>query len=241
MVLKAISFGLAATVLTTALAIPVYAKSANAIGAVRTQKPLTVLAVGGSSAQGYDDPKLDGYLSRALTTVSKELKRPISFVNKAKSGNIPAKVASQYEPLLQSVQPDVVIISWGLLNDISKKTPPDTFRSSIQAEVSMAIQHGADVWIVTPPATPATYVGHDVELEPQYANMEISAARAVQSAHVHVLDLLNDMKYYLKERHLSYKSYAQNNWHLNQAGHVLAGQILAKSILSRTKLLGLTN
>lgn len=115
------------------------------------------------------------------------------------------------------------------------------FQRVIQSEVSMAIKTGADVWIVTPPVSPATYVGHDVKLEPAYAYREILGARAVHSTHVHVFDLLNAMKKFLKDHHQSYKPYVSNNWHLNQAGHVLAGQILADAISRRAKSIGLTS
>ncbi|MHB1684332.1 MAG: SGNH/GDSL hydrolase family protein [Bacilli bacterium] len=217
------------------------AAAALAKSAVSKQHKLTVMAVGGSSAQGYDAPKLDGYLTRALSTVSSTLNIPISFVNKAKSGEIPTMLAPQYDPLLYAVKPNVVIISWGLLNTIARKVPEDMFQRAIQSEVSMAIKFGADVWIVTPPVTPATYVGHDVELERVYAYREILGARAVHSTHVHVFELLNAMKTYLRDHHQSYKPYASNNWHMNQAGHVLAGHILADAILRRAKSIGLTS
>lgn len=204
------------------------------------QRSFTVMAVGGSSAQGYDDPKLNGYLNRALSRVSATLNISLSFVNKAKSGDIPTMLASQYDPLLHSIHPNIVIISWGLLNDIAKKVPKSIFQRVIQSEVSMAITYGADVWLVTPPVTPASYVGHDVELEREYAGLEISGARAVHSTHVHVFDLMNAMKKYLKDHQQSYKPYSSNNWHMNQAGHVLAGQILADAIVQRAKSMGLT-
>ncbi len=215
--------------------------AASTKSAVSKQRKLTVMAVGGSSAQGYDAPKLDGYLTRALSTVSTTLNIPISFVNKAKSGDIPTMLAPQYDPLLHTVKPNVVIISWGLLNSIARRVPEGMFQRVIQSEVSMAVKFGADVWIVTPPVTPATYVGHDVKLERVYAYREILGARAVHSTHVHVFDLLNAMKTYLRDHHQSYKPYASNNWHMNKAGHVLAGQILADAILRRAKSIGLTS
>lgn len=217
------------------------AVSALTKSATSKHHKLTVMAVGGSSAQGYDAPRLDGYLTRALHAVSTTLHIPISFVNKAKSGAIPTMLAPHYDPLLYAVKPNIVIISWGLLNSISRNVPEDMFQRAIQSEVSMATKFGADVWIVTPPVTPATYVGHDVKLERVFAYREILGARAVHSPHVHVFDLLNAMKIYLREHHQSYKPYASNNWHMNQAGHVLAGHILADAILRRAKSIDLTS
>lgn len=203
--------------------------------------PLTVMAVGGSSAQGYDDPDLDGYLARALATVSTTLNTPITFINKAKSGQIPSMLAPKYDPLLHAIHPNIVIISWGLLNSISQKVPEAMFQRVIQNEVSMALKEGADVWIVTPPVTPATYVGHDVHLLLKFAQLEIAGARAVSSNHVHVFDLMGSMKRYLKANHLAYQPYESNNWHMNRAGHILAGKILAHSILQRAHALGLSS
>ncbi|MCL6445954.1 MAG: SGNH/GDSL hydrolase family protein [Alicyclobacillus sp.] len=202
--------------------------------------PLHVMAIGGSSAQGYDDVKGEGYLKRALDQVSTTLNIPIAFDNEAKSGDIPVKLAPRFASLLQQDKPDVVIISWGLLNDIAHKTKEDVFQKDVQNEVYMATQAGADVWIVTPTVTPATYVGHDVKLEPEYASREIMGARAVHSPNVHVFDLLNAMKKYLKAHHESYEPLSANNWHLNKAGHILAGQILAEAIINRAPSLGLT-
>ncbi|KYP81343.1 hypothetical protein AYW79_01425 [Ferroacidibacillus organovorans] len=213
--------------------------SAFTKGKSTSSQTLTVMAIGGSSAQGYDAPKLDGYLTRAMQTVSSKLNLHINFVNKAVSGGIPTMLAPQYDPLLYQVKPNVVLIAWGLLNDIARKTPQAMFERVIKDEVSMAVAYGADVWIVTPPVTPATYVGHDVKLEQVYTNLEVAGAREVHSSHVHVFDLLSAMKSYLKVHHLSYKPYASNNWHMNLAGHILAGQILANEILTKSKAIGL--
>ncbi len=206
---------------------------------VNKQHPFTIMAVGGSSAQGYDDPNLNGYLARALRRVSTALNMPITFINKAKSGEIPTMLAPYYDPLLHTIAPNVVILAWGLLNSIARKVPEAMFQRTIQSEVTMALHEGADVWIVTPPVTTATYVGHDVQLEAAYIKREIAGAQAVHSTHVYVLDLTNAMKTYLVDHHESYKTLQSNNWHMNQAGHVLAGQILAKAILRRAKSLGL--
>ncbi|KUO95336.1 SGNH/GDSL hydrolase family protein [Ferroacidibacillus organovorans] len=202
---------------------------------------LTVMAVGGSSAQGYDAPNLDGYLTRAMQTVSSRLNIHIDFVNKAVSGGIPTMLAPQYDPLLYKVKPNVVLIAWGLLNDIARKTPQTMFERVIKDEVSMAVSYGAQVWVVTPPVTPATYVGHDVKLEQVYTNLEVAGAREVHSSKVHVFDLLSAMENYLKVHHQSYKPYASNNWHMNLAGHILAGQILANEILAKAKAIGIAS
>lgn len=204
-------------------------------------KEVTVMAVGGSSAQGYDDPHLNGYLSRALASVSSELKIPIRFANEAKSGDIPTMFAPRFDPLVVKVHPKIVILGWGLLNSIAQKVPESMFSRVIRDETIMALKAGASVWVVTPPATLATYVGPEVPLEPKYVNLEMSAATSVHSPNVHVFNLFQAMKGYLGAHHLPYKPYIANKWHLNQTGHILAGRILATLILSSQNKGGLTS
>ncbi len=195
-------------------------------------KGTVVMAVGGSSAQGYDDPHLDGYLSRALASVSSQLNIPIRFANEAKSGDIPTMFAPQFDPLVVKVHPNIVILGWGLLNSIAQKVPESMFSRVIRAETIMALRAGASVWVVTPPATLATYVGPEVPLEPKYVNLEMAAAKSVHSPKVHVFNLFQAMKDYLTSHHLAYQPFVANKWHLNQKGHILAGKILANLILS---------
>ncbi|MCL6442862.1 MAG: SGNH/GDSL hydrolase family protein [Alicyclobacillus sp.] len=213
----------------------------SAAVALEKRHELKIVAFGGSSAQGYDDPKLYGYLPRALDQVSSALHISIQFINKAKSGETAPMAMPTYDPTLHQLKPDVVILSWGILNEVSKKTPESMWQQVIRKEVSLALKEGADVWVVTPPATPATYVGHDVEPEQQFAQLEASAALSVNSNRVHVFDLMDDMKAYFASHHLSYKPYESNNWHMNHAGHVLAGHILGNDILAQAQALGLTS
>ena len=208
---------------------------------ISKQHKLTFMAVGGSTAQGYDDPKLDGYLKRALSSVSQTLKVPVTFVNKAKSGKIPSMLAPEFDPLVHQIKPNVVMISWGLLNSIAKKVPQSMFQRVIESEIKMSLRDGADVWVITPPVTPATYVGHDVKVEPEFINLELAAVKAVNNPNVHFFNLNSAMKTYLQDHHLSYKPLESNNWHMNGAGHELAGKILANHILQNEKELGLSS
>lgn len=206
---------------------------------IQKQHKLIFMAVGGSTARGYDDPKLDGYLKRALKSVSTSLNVSITFVNKAKSGMIPSVLAPEYDPLVHQIKPNVVILGWGILNSIAKKVPQSMVKRVIQSEIKITLKDGADVWVVTPPVTPATFVGHDVTVEPEFINLELAAVRAVNNPHVHFFNLNNDMKTYLKNHRLSYKPLESNNWHMNGSGHELAGEILANAIMQNAKSLGL--
>lgn len=212
------------------------------VQAPATTSGLTVLAIGGSVARGWNDKSDGGYLARALSSVSSVLQISITLENKSVGGFKPADLANQFPKLLRAAHPDVVMVSWGLLNDISGKTPLNVLQEEIRSEVALAAKSGAQVWVITPPVTPSTYVGPDKILEEQYARAEILGARAVgDTEHVHVFDLLNGMKRYLKAHHESYVPYSSNGWHPNTAGHILAGQLLATAILNRASALGLTH
>lgn len=199
----------------------------------------TVMAIGGSVAKGWNDTPNQGYLMRAIATVAKKLNLNITFWNKSIGGFTPEKLAPSYPRLLAKYHPNIVIISWGMLDDIAGGTPQKTFEASIQQEVALAVQSGAEVWVVTPPVTEASYAAKDSVLEQVYAKDEIQAARSVTPGNIHVFDLFNAMKHHLQQNHETITRFASNAWHPNPAGHILAGRILAAEILTRQSSLGL--
>lgn len=156
-----------------------------------------ILAVGGSVAKGWNAMNNDGYLSIALADLSTQLNRKVKFWNDSIGGYTPLKFNPLFAKLLKAHHPNIVIISWGMLDE------------------------------------------KDAKREEQYAKCEITAARTVTSAHVHVFDLLNNMKRWLKSHHLSVNAYASNAWHPNTAGHALAGQLLDTLLLKRKSSLGI--
>lgn len=196
-------------------------------------RALKVMAVGGSVAVGWNDATKEGYLGRAMQQVGATLRIHVDFLNKSTGGFTPTRLGTTYARYLQQIQPQVVIISWGLLDDIADKISEAQFMSEIEYEVALAAKQNCEVWIVTPPVTTATYVGKDAAREPTYAADEITAARDVKGAKVVVFDLLDEMKRYLKNHHLSYQPLESNAWHPNTQGHQLAGELLAESIIGR--------
>lgn len=191
------------------------------------------MAVGGSVAVGWNDATKLGYLGRAMQEIGATLRINVDFVNKSTGGFTPTRLGSTFAQYLQVVHPQVVIISWGLLDDIANKISTQQFMNQIQYEVALAAKENCEVWIVTPPVTAATYVGKSSTLEPMYAADEISAARSVKGAKVVVFDLLDEMKRYLKNNHLSYQPLISNAWHPNTKGHQLAGELLSEAIIGR--------
>ncbi len=202
-------------------------------------KPLVVMAIGGSVARGWDAGPNQGYLTLALNTVSEDLNTNIKFWNESIGGYTPERLNAYFARLMKAYRPKIVIISWGILDDLAAKTPKTVFQASIRQEVDLSVQLGAKVWVVTPPVTEATYSPRDSVLEEVYAGYEIQAAKSVHPGDVQVFDVLNSMKEYLKANHQSVTLYASNAWHPNAAGHILAGQLLADMIMNRKSSLGL--
>lgn len=205
----------------------------------RPAKPLVVMAVGGSVARGWDAGPNKGYLNLAMDAVAKDLNTNIKFWNESIGGYTPERLNAYFGRLMKAYRPNIVVISWGLLDDLAAKTPKNTFEASIRQEVDLSVAMGAKVWVVTPPVTEATYSPKDSVLEAVYAGYEVQAATSVHASDVQVFDLLNAMKGYLSTNHQSVTMYASNAWHPNAAGHILAGQLLTDMIVNRKATLGL--
>ncbi|KRW91092.1 GDSL family lipase [Alicyclobacillus tengchongensis] len=197
-----------------------------------TAQPITVMAVGGSVAHGWDDKTGGGYLARAFQTLTDEGPVSFAFVNKSIEGDGPTQMAAKYPGFLAALRPRVVVISWGMLDDIANKTPIPAFKKAIQDEISLALKANADVIVGTPPTTGASY-GHDVQSEANLINIEVSLARSFHSQHVYVFDLFTQMKQYLASHHQSINQYSADAWHPNTLGHELAGEILAGDLATQ--------
>ncbi len=194
----------------------------------------TVMAIGGSVAYGWVDPHGGGYLKRAFATLSQKAKRNYVFDNKAIIGANSTQLnitlyKGRYTGWLNTVKPQVVVISWGLLNDCYPKTPFATFDATIHHEIAAALRQKAVVLMVTPPVTKASYTQY-LTLEPKYVNSEVYVADSFNSPNVVVFDVFNQMKAYLAEHHLSYVPYEFGGWHPNAKGHELAGSLLEQDI-----------
>ncbi len=193
-----------------------------------------VMAIGGSVAYGWVDPHGGGYLKRAFVTLSQRAKRNYIFNNKAIIGANSTQLnitlyKGRYTSWLDTIKPQVVVISWGLLNDCYPKTPFATFDSTIHHEIAKALRHQAVVLLVTPPVTKASYTQY-LTLEPKYVNSEVYVADSFNSPNVVVFDVFNQMKAYLTQHHLSYAPFEYGGWHPNAAGHKLAGSLLAQDM-----------
>ncbi len=190
------------------------------------QKPISVMTIGGSVAHGWNDTKQGGgYLVRAFRALSARTKIPYHIVDRTVVGSNALQVATKYPLWLKTVHPQVVVISWGGLNDAWPRTPFSRYEAEVNREIRLALASHASVLVVTPPVTRASYTQYRVG-EPLYLDREMSAALQFHSPNVHIFDVFDQMKAYLKEHHQTYVPYMANGWHPNSRGHILAGHIL---------------
>ncbi|MFD1677284.1 GDSL-type esterase/lipase family protein [Alicyclobacillus fodiniaquatilis] len=193
-----------------------------------------VMAVGGSVAHGWDDNVTDGgYLARAFKTLSQKTGVQYQFLNKSVEGDGPDQMAAKFPALLKDNRPQVLVISWGMLDDISKKTPVATFKKDVHSEIQQALAAHMKVLVVTPPVTAASYAVHDGPLEDQLVEDEIQVAQSFHSSDVYVFNVFDEMKSYLTAHHQDVSMYEGDGWHPNAAGHELAGQLLAQDMLNQ--------
>lgn len=192
-------------------------------------KPIKVMALGSSVAEGWVDPKGGGYLLRALKSYSAQSGYSYDLINKSQAGDWASKVLPSYPGWLKQVRPQVVLIAWGLLDDLNHKTPLADFRAAVSREISLALANHDVVLVATPPITRATYTQY-ARQEPLYASAELSVAKGFHSPNVYTFDLLSQMEAYLKAHHQTYVPYMADGWHPNAAGHTLAGQILDQDL-----------
>lgn len=189
------------------------------------------MTIGGSVAYGWDDTKQGGgYLARAFRSLSSAGGTRYSIANRAVIGANAIQMATRYPQWLNAVKPNVVVISWGGLNDAWPRTPLSRYQAEISREIALALQIHAVVLVVTPPVTRATYTRYVLQ-EPMYLQAETAVARSFHSPNVQVFDVFDQMKAYLRAHHQTYKPYMADGWHPNSAGHILAGRLLFQDLV----------
>jgi len=186
---------------------------------------LRVLAIGSSVAEGWADKQGGGYLARAFQSLSKQDGTSFNFVNKSVAGDGVLQVKKSYPMWLAQVHPNIVVISWGALDDLYDKTPIPVFQAEIRMEITDALREHAVVYVVTPPVTRASYTDYRTQESAMLA-AEMTTALALRSPNVYVFDVFNQMKKNLVQHHQTYAPYMADGWHPNTLGHELAGQIL---------------
>ncbi len=194
-----------------------------------------VMTIGGSVAHGWKDVKGEGYLHRALQTYQTATNVFYAYYNRTIVGANGHQLATMYKgdysKWLTAIHPTVVVLSWGLLNDALPKTTYSKFAYYLKQEIQEALQYHAVVLVVSPPITKAAYTQYPIQ-EKNYDKQEALVVKSLKNPNVYYIDLLNQMKAYLKAHHQTYKPYEGDGWHPNTRGHILAGNLLEQDILN---------
>lgn len=226
--------GLALLVLTLAFGIAEASGTlASAIGITKSsprqsvQKLVAgrVMTIGSSVAQGWADKVGGGYLKRAFVSYSAYSKHMYTVVSRAVPGDGATQINGKYHLWLADVKPQIVVMSWGGLDDAHDKTPLDVFRATIHHQIALALQNHEIIMVVTPPVTRASYTEYPT-IEPMYLDAEMAVARSFHSSDVFVFDVFDQMKEYIVQHHTTYIPYMADGWHPNTLGHELAGELL---------------
>ncbi len=201
---------------------------------VTAQRPvLRVLFIGGSIALGEKDPTNDGYLQRAFQALSKTTDANYQYVDKAIYGANSTQLATLYKgdmsTWLATIKPNIVVISWGLLNDALPNTPMPQFNKYLQREINESLSANAKVFIVTPPVTLATYTKFPKQ-EQAYTTDEMNLVKQDHQPGVYAFNVFDQMKNYLVQHHQTIAPYVADPNHPNRAGHILAGKLLYEDI-----------
>lgn len=199
----------------------------------RTQE--SVLAIGGSVAQGRDAIHDDGYLQRAFAALSAHTTTTYHLHDEAifgaNSTQLGTSYKGSYSGWLREFHPQVVVISWGLINDALPKTPMPTFNYWLTHEIHLALAIHAKVLVVTPPVTEVAYTRFPTAIQ-NYVNDEIHYVSRLHNQNVRLFNIFNPMKAYISDHHQSYMLYVGDPNHPNTRGHILGGQILYSELIS---------
>ncbi len=206
---------------------------------VSENKPEAVDVFGGSITYGWVDPTHDSFVQRAVATLAASTGVQYHYHNDA----IPGFTAKYYEQkfpgrfgrLIKRDHAQIVVLAWGLENDMNSRRTLDTpqaFATALRQEIVQTLAIHAVALVVTPPVT-KQLVTVDHSRVYQYIAAEHQVVNALHSPNVVWVNLYTQMDQFLIAHHQSYKLYEGNAWHPNRAGHILAGHILAQDLTRR--------
>ncbi|WAH44001.1 SGNH/GDSL hydrolase family protein [Alicyclobacillus fastidiosus] len=189
-----------------------------------------VLIVGSSVARGWKDDRIHGggYLERAFQAIAEVSDTDFHVVNRAVPGSTLRSVRNTYPQWLDKYHPDLVVLAWGGLNDLAKKTSLSDVRREVRWEIATALAHRTSVILVTSPVTRASYTTYRAG-QARLFRAEVDVAKGFHSPNVHVFDVFTQMKAYLQIHHQTYVPYMGDAWHPNALGHELAAQLFVEN------------
>lgn len=193
---------------------------------------VTVMTVGSSVAAGWGDaPGAGGYLARAFETLSRRQGVHYEILSWAIAGMTVVDAARHFKNWLVHAKPNVVVISWGGMDDAVAHTPVIAFREAVRTEIRESLAARAAVFVVTPPVTPAAYLNGENQTPYLYFQAEIDVARSFHNPNVRVFDVYDQMLDIMRAKGESYTRFMADGWHPNALGHALAGRLLAGDVV----------
>ncbi len=188
---------------------------------------LRVMGIGGSIAEGDGATNKYGYLQMTFDHFHD------TYFNKAIYGANGTQLGTMYKAdypsWLRQINPQVVVISWGLLNDVVPDVSISQFNSYIQSEIQQALAKKAIVMIVTPPVTEFAYGSYGTK-ENEYDLEEVHYVKSLEDTNVYVFDLFTQMKAYIQHHNLNIKALSYDEHHPNNQGYQVASNLLVNDI-----------
>jgi len=195
---------------------------------------ISTIIVGGSAAKGWNDPIGHGYVERGLTAYGEAEGVRFAIKNYAIRGApvVDRRVARAYPTWLERLGPNgIVVLAWGMLNDLRLGTPPGDVEAALNRQIALALAHRDLVLVVTPPVTRLS-VGKWRLSEADLVRLEVSVAERFRSPRVHVVNTYFPELHVWRTRHYNYRRFMYNGYDPNRHGYALAGHILARELES---------
>ncbi|MBX5437459.1 MAG: SGNH/GDSL hydrolase family protein [Alicyclobacillaceae bacterium] len=193
---------------------------------------LTVMVAGGSSARGWNDPNHNSYLHRALQQYAAATGAQLVYDDHSIPGAaITSVTADTWARWLAADHPQVVVISWGLLNDVHRRTPLADFSEAFRDEIEQALAQRAAVLVVTPPVVTASVTSLKDAFD-KYLTAEYQVVTSLHNPNVYWFDIHMQTINYIQGRGLDVAQFCANTWHPNETGHGLAGDLLYQDLIS---------
>lgn len=159
---------------------------------------------------------------------------PVNYdlTDKAMPGRGVLTIRKAYPQWLDTYNPDIVVLGWGGLSDLSQKTPVSVYDNQIRWQISLALAHHAIVYVVTAPVSKASYTSYR-DSQRNLMHHEIQIAENFHNPKVHVFNVFDQMKTYLTAHHETIEPFMGDGWHPNAAGHALAARLLLHDMMPK--------
>lgn len=192
---------------------------------------------GGSIAHGWVDPHNDSYLRRAFSLRSESTNTNYDYIDHTIVGETPVLLqkSGQYQTWLATDRPQIVVLSWGLLNsmDSKHKITATQFGAAVHTEIAKALAAHAVVFIVTPPVVQASATTLHARQETFIGEL-FTVVSNFKNKNIVIFDVYHQMEAYMAAHGQTYLAYYNgNSWHPDAAGHELAGMLLFNDLVEK--------